>query len=60
MLEGRVKVFGIWFDLYWIFVGGFFLAFYWTVEVVWFQWKREESREMGENRYGFGIYYFIG
>ena len=29
MLEGRVKVFGIWFDLYWIFAGGFFffLAF---------------------------------
>ena len=27
MLEGRVKVFGIWFDLYWIFVGGFFFFF---------------------------------
>ena len=28
-LEGRVKVSGIWFDLYWIFAGGFFffLAF---------------------------------
>ena len=23
-LEGRVKVSGIWFDLYWIFAGGFF------------------------------------
>ena len=26
-LEGRVKVSGIWFDLYWIFAGGFIFFF---------------------------------
>ena len=44
-----------------------FVAFFGRWRWWWFQWKRDrgrevkirERREMGENRYGFGIYNFI-